>query len=100
MWYHQGIGRIDGGRGGRSMWWWIGGVGCAGLTVVAVVGLLLLARIDTRNRERTLGRGEPTIGWIIQANNNLFEAGHMDYPALVLISPDEETANDEEYMTD
>jgi hypothetical protein len=81
-------------------WWLIGGLLCGGLAVAAVVGLILLGRIDTRNRQRTLEKGEPTVGWIIQANNNLFEEGHMDYPALVLISPDEETANDEEFMTD
>src|SRR5262249_27826616 len=44
--------------------------------------------------------GEPTIGWLVQANSDLFEEGLMDLPALVLISPDEEVANDEAFMTD
>ena len=55
---------------------------------------------DSRNKQRVLEEGDYTIGWLVQANNKLFEDGDMDLPALVLISPDSETARDEEFMTD
>jgi hypothetical protein len=47
-----------------------------------------------------IANGTATHGWLVQANSSLFEEGNMDDPALVVISPDEETNNDEAFMTD
>ena len=80
--------------------WWIGGYICGGLTLLAIVGIVYLAILDSKKKKRLIEEGEHTTGWLVQANNNLFEDGVMDYPGLVLISPDEATAEDEELMID
>jgi hypothetical protein len=80
--------------------WWALGLGCGGLVVLAVAGVVYLVILDSRKKRRVLEEGDHTTAWLVQANSKLFEEGVMDLPALVLISPDEETANDEEFMTD
>src|SRR5690349_15663033 len=80
--------------------WLLGGV-CCGAVVIAVVGVLAWIMIaDSRQKKRTLGAGERVTAWLVQANMKLFEDGWLDLPALVLISPDEETAADKEFMLD
>ncbi len=78
------------------IWGWV----CIGLTVVAVILIVVLNIKMSNARKYTLENGEPVIGWLVQANNNLFEKGIQDYPAVVLISPDPKSADDEEYMTE
>lgn len=70
------------------------------LTVVGIAVIVWANVAQNKARDYTLQNGEPSIGWLVQANNNLFEAGNLDYPALVLISPDPKSAEDEEYMTE
>lgn len=78
------------------IWGWV----CVGLTVVAVVVIVLANMSEKKARDYTMKNGEPAIGWLVQANNALYESGNLDYPAVILVSPDEDTANDEEYMTE
>ncbi len=78
------------------IWGWV----CIGLTVAAVILIVVLNIKMSNARKYTLENGEPVIGWLVQANNNLFEKGIQDYPAVVLISPDPKSADDEEYMTE
>ncbi len=78
------------------IWSWV----CIGLTVVAVVVIVIANLSEKKAYEYTVRHGEPALGWIVQANNALFESGVLDQPALILVSPDEDTANDEEFMTE
>jgi hypothetical protein len=78
------------------VWGWV----CIGLTVAAVIVIVIANMSEKKARDYTMRHGDPTIGWIVQANNALFEEGVLDYPALVLISKDEDTANDEAFMTE
>lgn len=83
---------------------WTAGFLCVGL-VAAVVGVYAagfawafwVRRHVTRYAEE---RGDPTIGWIIQANPNLYKYDTADYPAFVLVSPDPDTADDSAFMAD
>jgi hypothetical protein len=68
--------------------------------LLAAVGIVYIAALDKRKKKRALEEGEPTVGWLVQANTKLFGDGWMDLPALVLISPDPDTAADEDLMTD
>jgi hypothetical protein len=80
-------------------WWILGGV-CT-LMVLAGVAFVIYAVVrDNKRRDYSLEHGERTHGWLVQANSALFEKGDMDLPALVVISPDEETNDDEEFMTE
>jgi hypothetical protein len=81
-------------------WWWILGIGCGGLVLLAVIGVIILMIIDSKKAKKVIEQGEHTTAWLVQANSNLFEEGIMDLPALVLISPDKEVVNDEEYLSD
>jgi hypothetical protein len=78
------------------IWGWV----CIGLTVAAVAFVVYANVVDRKRRAYTLENGEKTHGWLVQANNALFEDGNMDLPALVVMSPDPETNDDEEFMTD
>jgi hypothetical protein len=77
------------------VWGWV----CIGLSVLAVAFIVYANVVDRNRRAYTLENGEKTHGWLVQANNALFEDGHMDLPALVVMSPDEKTNDDEEFMT-
>jgi hypothetical protein len=66
--------------------------------LVVILGIILTIRLNKR-RDRILDEGEHTFGWLVQANNELYEKGNMDLPALMIISPDRETNDDEEFMT-
>src|SRR5436309_435654 len=80
--------------------WWIAGFACGGLLLLVLGILIFLAVKDYKSKQRIIAEGEHTVGWLVQANWNLFEKGVMDLPALVLISPDDETNDDREFMTD
>lgn len=82
------------------MIWWILGFACIGMVIAAVVIIIYLNMREGKAQAYVKEHGSPTFAWLIMANNNLFEDGSMDYPGFVLISPDEETTNDEEFMTD
>jgi hypothetical protein len=71
-----------------------------GLAILAAAGIAVYIWHEAEKKKHTLGRGEATIGWLVQANSLLFQRGPMDHPALVLISPDKDTANDEEFMVE
>lgn len=77
-------------------WGWV----CIGLTIAGVAFIVYAVIRDNKRKAYTLEHGEKTHGWLVQANSALFEEGNMDLPALVVISPDEETNDDEEFMTD
>jgi hypothetical protein len=78
---------------------WLIGLGVGALVVIAVVAVVMLAIRDTKRKNQVIAEGDHSIGWLVQANSNLYEDGFLDYPGVVLISPDEETANDEAFMT-
>jgi hypothetical protein len=69
------------------------------MVIALIFGIILNMRLNKR-RDRVLEEGEQTHGWLVQANNELFAKGDTDLPALVIISPDPETNDDEEYMTE
>ena len=67
------------------------------MVLAVIVGIILSMRLNKR-RDRVLEEGERTHGWLVQANDELFKKGDSDMPALIVISPDEETNDDEEFM--
>lgn len=69
------------------------------VVLAVILGIILTIRLNKR-RDRVLDEGEHTHGWLVQANNELFEKGDMDLPALIIISPDAKTNDDEEFMTE
>lgn len=72
-----------------------------GVGVAVIFALISISAVQQRKaRAYTEENGEPAVGWLVQANNALFQAGSTDLPALVLVSPDDDTAEDEEYMTE
>jgi len=75
------------------------GLGVGALVLIVLAYGVFIAIRDAKMKNRLIEEGDHTIGWLVQANSNLYEEGILDYPALVLISPDKETANDEEFMT-
>ena len=68
------------------------------MVLAVILGIILSIKLNKR-RDRVLEEGERTHGWLVQANEELFEKGDSDMPALIVISPDEETNDDEEFMT-
>lgn len=78
------------------IWGWV----CIGLSIVGVAFVVYAVIRDNKRKAYTLENGEHTHGWLVQANNALFKEGNMDAPALVVISPDAETNDDEEFMTE
>ena len=69
------------------------------MVIAVIVGIIMNSKLN-KERDRILEEGEPTHGWIVQANDELFKKGDSDMPALIVISPDEETNDDEEFMTE
>lgn len=69
------------------------------MVIAVIVGIIMNSKLN-KERDRILEHGEHTHGWIVQANDELFKKGDSDMPALIVISPDEETNDDEEFMTD
>jgi hypothetical protein len=70
------------------------------LVLLALAGFVHFLIQDSRKTKRVLAEGDQTTGWLVQANAKLFQTGIMDLPALVLLSPDKETAQDKEFLTD
>jgi hypothetical protein len=80
--------------------WWVLGLSCGGLVLLALAGLVYLVIRDHQIAKRVIAEGEHTTGWLVQANVKLFQNGIVDLPALVLLSPDKAVANDKELLTD
>jgi hypothetical protein len=80
--------------------WWVLGLTCSGLVLAAIATVAYLWVLESRRRKRVLAEGQPTFGWLVQANQKLFEPGVIDLPALVLISPDERTLRDETFLNE
>src|SRR5882724_2219027 len=91
--------RLNSGRGAVMGTGAIVGITIGVLMVLAVIGGIILSIKLNKRRDRVLKEGEKTHGWLVQANNELFEKGDSDMPALIVISPDEETNDDAEFMT-
>src|SRR6266540_4125245 len=68
--------------------------------VLVIAGIVYLVILDSKKKSRALEEGELTHGWLVQANDGLFEDGFMDLPGLVVVSPDRETNDDEDFMTE
>jgi hypothetical protein len=77
-------------------WGWV----CVGLTILGIAFVAYVSISEGKRRKYTLENGTSTHGWLVQANSALFEPGNMNNPALIVISPDAETNDDEEFMTD
>ena len=70
------------------------------MLAAVILGIILNKRLNKR-RDRILEEGDKTHGWLVQANDELFKKDDgEDHPALIVISPDEETNNDEEFLTE
>jgi hypothetical protein len=78
------------------VWGWV----CIGLSVPLILFVVYVGVSESKRRKYTLENGAATHGWLVQANSVLFEPGNMNNPALIVISPDAETNDDEEFMTD
>jgi hypothetical protein len=79
-------------------WWMILGSICLVLFVAAVVFLVVIGMREKKREEKVRAEGVPTLGWIVQANNVLWEEGSGDNAAQILITFDEELKDDPERM--
>ena len=50
------------------------------IVLAVIVGIILNAKLN-KQRDRVLDEGEHTHGWLVQANDELFEKGDSDMPA-------------------
>lgn len=70
-----------------GLWAWIGLF--VGAAVLVIVGLVVWAIVDGMAQDkRYREQGTKVLGWIVQANPVLYEAGGMDNVALILVSFD------------
>lgn len=76
------------------MLWWILGFVCIGLLCLAVIGLVLTARAERQRYQHVMAEGVSAIGWLVQANNILFQPGDSSAPAQVLLSFEGQRAAD------
>lgn len=77
-------------------WGWV----CIALAVPLVLFLVYVAVTESKRRKYTLENGADAHGWLVQANEALFKPGDIKDPALIVISPDARTNDDEEFMTE
>ncbi len=78
------------------VWGWI----LVGLGVAFVILVVIFTIKEGKKKRYALENGAQTHGWLVQANNALFEDGLMDNPGLVIISPDKKTNDDRDFMSD
>ncbi len=78
-------------------YWWLGGI-CGAFVLLIVVALGYFMVTDSSKRRRTVRDGQHVTAWIVQANMRLYQDSILDDPALVVISPDAETADDKDFM--
>ncbi|HEX3150977.1 MAG TPA: hypothetical protein VHR66_23055 [Gemmataceae bacterium] len=80
------------------MLWWILGAICSLLVVVALLFLAIHMIRSSRHEADVRENGEPVVGFIVQANNVLWQKGYGDNAAQILITFDRELADDPEQM--
>jgi hypothetical protein len=80
------------------MVWWILGGTCAFLVVAVIAFVVVVVVRDVRREKDVRACGEPILGWIVQANNILFEEGTRDSAAQILITFDPQLQRDRERM--
>jgi hypothetical protein len=98
QWFQSGFPDL-GGPALSWVWWLVGSV-CGGVVLLAVCAVVGLMIVDSRKKNRVIREGDHTFAWLVYAKENLFRAGLLDDSALVLISPEGLTANDERRMAD
>lgn len=70
------------------------------VALVAFGGWVLSSQVMDLVRDwQTTHYGEPALGWVVQANDVLYQRGREHAAAVVLVSPDDDVARDEEFMT-
>ena len=78
-------------------WGWIALV--VGVLVLVVIGLVVWAIIDGMAQDKRYQKeGTKLLGWIVQANPVLYEAGGMDNAALILLSFDAKSDPPDPFM--
>jgi hypothetical protein len=76
------------------IWGWV----CLGAPLVPIA-LVVWAIVNSRLQEkRTLERGKRLLGWIVQANSDLYDAGSVDAPAQILVSFDAKSDPPDDFM--
>jgi hypothetical protein len=78
--------------------WWLLGAACGGVALLAVAAVAIVAILDVKKKNRVIRDGDHTIAWLVQANEKLLQYGFLDGSALVVISPDVRTGNDERWL--
>lgn len=71
---------------------------CLLLVVALVVVIIILTARSAARKRRVMDEGEPVVGFIVQANNVLWERGTGDNAAQILISFDPDLADDPDRM--
>jgi hypothetical protein len=69
-----------------------------GLVVLAVLFFVWLNIDEKRTRRRYEAEGVPVIGWIVQANDDLYAPGNFDKPAQILVCFDAEANPPDSFM--
>jgi hypothetical protein len=59
------------------------------IAALIVVPLGVVSILERRTKNRVMRDGVPIVGWIVQANMDLYQPGNGDEPALVLVSFDD-----------
>lgn len=60
---------------------------CTGIVIALVVLVVVSKKPEDKKKAYTLENGEATHGWLVQANNALFETGNMDCRHLLSFHP-------------
>lgn len=79
------------------LWWILGGL-CILLVAAAVVIVAVITVRYARHEREVMEHGEAIRGWIVQANNVLWEEGREDNAAQILITFDRDLQHDSERM--
>lgn len=80
------------------LWVWIV-LGVIGAFVLIIAGLVVWAIIDSTLQEKRLHKeGKRVLGWIVQANPDLYATGSIDNAAQILVSFDADTDPPDDFM--
>ena len=80
--------------------WWIAGFVCVGLVLAAVAFIAWASIAADREEKHYREHGEEVLGWIVQANTDLYESGNVMKPAQVFFSFDRSIPDPGGYFTD
>lgn len=80
-------------------WWWVGW-GCGGVTLLFACCIAGLIIVDIRKKNRAIRLGDHTFAWLVYAKEDFFVPGWRDDFALVVVSPETLTGDDERRMAD